>query len=143
MRRKLLISFKNSLGKFMFHGIHSILLIIGLISKDNVAPQWVIGKNLRLYNSLTEMFALLARSELDNKTKAIILKMFSEAKSGQWQEAVIQASYDGPNAGDGRIELRATSLYTKVTLTERGKTVDYIAIYYLGVSLSIMASFLH
>jgi hypothetical protein len=142
MRRKLLVFFRNSLGNFIFHGKHSFLLIIGLISKDNVAPEWVIGKNLRLYNSLTEMFAL-AKSELDIKTNAIILKIFNEAKSGQWKEAAIQASYDGPNAGDGPIELRAASLYTKVTLTERGKTVDYIAIYYLGVSLSIMASFLH
>lgn len=63
--------------------------------------------------------------------------MFNDAKSGQWKEAIIQTSYDGP------IQLRVASLYTKVTLTESGKMIDYIVIYYLGVSLSIMASFLY
>lgn len=108
----------------------------------DAVPEWMIGKDLRLYDhSLAEMF-VLANAELDIGTK--VMKIFNEAKPGQWSEATFQASYDGPNSGDGPVEVRVAFLYTKATgRTSNGKTGNYIALYYLAVSLSIIVSFVY
>jgi hypothetical protein len=107
---------------------------MGLISDGyrDAVPEWMIGKDLRLYDSLTEIFALIANAELDIGTK--VMKIFNDAKAGQWKEATFQASYDGPKASDGPIEARVAFLYTKAAgPTTKGKKGDYIALFYLAV----------
>ncbi|PPQ84797.1 hypothetical protein CVT25_007420 [Psilocybe cyanescens] len=72
-----------------------------------------------------------AKAELDIGAQAI--KIFNNAKHGQWDEATFSASYDGPDPGQGPVEVRIAFLYANTTLVENGEKDTHTILYYLAI----------